>query len=101
MFERVHSGQAGNEPTVPISVDGRAVLAVEGSPLAAVLLALDGAPLRRSAVSGSPRAPFCMMGVCFECLVEVDGRADRQACLVPVRAGMCVRRGSALPPAAP
>jgi hypothetical protein len=30
---------------------------------------------RRSPVSGLPRAPLCMMGVCFECLVEVDGHA--------------------------
>jgi sarcosine oxidase subunit alpha len=31
-----------------------------------------------------------MMGVCFECLVTVDGMGSRQACLVPVRAGMVV-----------
>jgi predicted molibdopterin-dependent oxidoreductase YjgC len=33
-----------------------------------------------------------MMGVCFECLVEVDGQANCQACLLPVRAGMRVLR---------
>ena len=33
-----------------------------------------------------------MMGVCFECLVEVDGQANCQACLLPVRAGMRVHR---------
>jgi hypothetical protein len=31
---------------------------------------------RRSPVSGLPRAPLCMMGVCFECLVEVDGQSN-------------------------
>jgi sarcosine oxidase subunit alpha len=33
-----------------------------------------------------------MMGVCFECLVTVDGVGNRQACLVHVREGMTVER---------
>lgn len=33
-----------------------------------------------------------MMGVCFECLVEIDGIPNRQACMIPVREGMVVRR---------
>jgi predicted molibdopterin-dependent oxidoreductase YjgC len=48
--------------------------------------------LRASPVSGAPRAPYCLMGVCFECLVEVDGVRDRQACLTTIRDGMRVRR---------
>ena len=50
-------------------------------------------PIRSSAVSGEPRAPYCMMGVCFECLVEIDGLANRQACMVRVRPGMQVMQG--------
>jgi sarcosine oxidase subunit alpha len=30
------------------------------------------------------------MGVCFDCLVTVDGVGSRQGCLVPVRDGMTV-----------
>ena len=41
-------------------------------------------------VAGAPRAPYCLMGVCFECLVTVDGVGSRQGCLVPVREGMKV-----------
>jgi D-hydroxyproline dehydrogenase subunit gamma len=41
-------------------------------------------------VSGARRAPYCMMGVCFECLVTIDGVGNRQACLIPARAGMRV-----------
>jgi predicted molibdopterin-dependent oxidoreductase YjgC len=33
-----------------------------------------------------------MMGVCFDCLVEIDGVGNRQACLTPVAEGMRVRR---------
>jgi sarcosine oxidase subunit alpha len=41
-------------------------------------------------VSGAPRAAFCMMGACFDCLVTIDGVGSRQACMVPVRDGMAV-----------
>jgi D-hydroxyproline dehydrogenase subunit gamma len=47
---------------------------------------------RTTPVSGSPRAPYCMMGVCFECLMEIDGIANRQACMVRVRPGMRITR---------
>ncbi len=45
---------------------------------------------RTTPVSGAARAPYCMMGVCFDCLVTIDGVGSRQACLVPVREGMAV-----------
>jgi len=41
-------------------------------------------------VSGAPRAPYCMMGVCFDCLVTIDGVGNRQACLVRVTDGMAI-----------
>ena len=39
-------------------------------------------------VTGAPRAPYCLMGVCFDCLVTIDGVGSRQGCLVAVREGM-------------
>ena len=45
---------------------------------------------RTTPVTGAPRAPYCLMGVCFDCLVTIDGVGSRQACLVPVREGMAV-----------
>ena len=50
---------------------------------------------RTTPVSGAPRAPYCMMGVCFDCLVTIDGVGSRQGCLVPVREGMRDRDRSA------
>jgi sarcosine oxidase subunit alpha len=66
------------------------VKAQDGDSVAAALLAAGIAACRATAVSGSPRAPYCMMGVCFDCLVTIDGVANRQACLVRVREGMRV-----------
>ena len=76
--------------TVTLTVDGQRVFARDGDTVAAALLAAGRQAIRRAAVTGAPRAPYCQMGVCFECLVEIDGIADRQACLVPVRSGMIV-----------
>jgi len=75
-----------------IVLDGEPIEAPEGTNLAALLFTLDAVPNRHNLVSGEPRAPYCLMGVCFECLVEIDGIADQQACLATIREGMTVRR---------
>ena len=77
---------------VPVTVEGREVLAPEGASAAAAVL-LAGLPsIRETPVSGSPRAPYCLMGVCFDCLAEIDGVPNRQSCMVTVRPGMAIRR---------
>lgn len=74
--------------TVTVNIDGADVEVRAGDTVAAALLAAGGHYYRTSAVSDSPRAPYCMMGVCFECLVTVDGVGNRQGCLIPVQEGM-------------
>lgn len=86
MFQRV--GTSGGD--VVISVDGARVTAQAGDTVAAALLAAGLTPTRTTPVSGAPRAPYCMMGACFECLVTVDDIGNRQGCLIPVREGMRV-----------
>ena len=88
MFRKLH------EPaqTVTIHIGDVAVTAEAGETVAAVLLRQAEPWSRVSAVSGAPRAPYCLMGVCFDCLAEIEGLGAVQACLVPVREGMRVRR---------
>jgi predicted molibdopterin-dependent oxidoreductase YjgC len=74
-------------PAVTITVDGRPIAAFPGESVATALLAAGIRQLRRSAVLGAPRGPFCLMGVCQDCLVTVDGRAVL-GCQVAVVAGM-------------
>lgn len=81
-----------SRPELHFTFGGRRLLAREGDSVAAALLANGCGPFRSTPVSASPRAPWCMMGVCFDCLVEIDGIANRQACLVPVADGMRIRR---------
>jgi predicted molibdopterin-dependent oxidoreductase YjgC len=77
---------------VRMEFEGRALLAYAGDTVAAALLAGGHWEFRTTPVSGAARGPFCMMGICFECLVEIDGVANRQACMVEVRDGMRVNR---------
>ncbi|HWL82677.1 MAG TPA: (2Fe-2S)-binding protein [Roseomonas sp.] len=77
--------------TVEVLVDGTPVLVPEGASAAAAVL-LAGLPaIRETPVTGAPRLPYCMMGVCFDCLAEIDGVANRQSCMVTVRPGMQIR----------
>lgn len=80
--------------TISLMVDGSPVAAARGDTVAAALLAAGITEFCRSPVSQSARAPFCGMGVCFDCRVTIDGEASRQACLTPVRDGMTVVTGS-------
>jgi sarcosine oxidase subunit alpha len=86
MFKRlVEAGTA-----VTLTVDGTPVEARAGDTVAAALLAAGIRHCRTTPVTGAPRAPYCLMGVCFDCLVTIDGVGSRQACLIPVRDGMTV-----------
>ncbi len=78
--------------TVQVYVEGRSLMVPNGSSAAAAVL-LAGLPaIRETPVSNSPRLPWCMMGVCFDCLAEIDGVPNRQACMVTVEAGMRIAR---------
>ena len=68
---------------VRIRFDGTEIEALPGETIAAALAGADIVALRQ-ARSGAPRGPYCGMGVCFDCLVTVNGRANQRACLTMV-----------------
>jgi aerobic-type carbon monoxide dehydrogenase small subunit (CoxS/CutS family) len=73
---------------VTITVDGRRVESYLGESVAAAMIAdTDDLTMRRTA-DGEPRGLFCGMGVCFECLVVVDGVPGARACMTWVREGL-------------
>ena len=81
-------GAAGRRAT--IAVDGRQVEALEGESLLAALWADGVRALHVTAIAGEPRGPLCGIGVCFDCLVVVDGRRSTRACMTAVEEGMTV-----------
>jgi D-hydroxyproline dehydrogenase subunit gamma len=87
MFRRL---QPEGGESVTLFVDGEPCRARANDSVAAALLASGLDHCRTTVVSGAPRAPYCMTGVCFDCLVTIDGTGNRQACLVRVREGMRV-----------
>ncbi len=74
---------------VDIEVDGTTVEVATGRTLAIALLEA-GYPATRRNHREEPCAPYCLMGVCFDCLVHIDGQSNVQACLVRTEAGMRV-----------
>lgn len=78
--------------TVTVLVEGSEVAVPEGASAAAAMLLAGLAAMRETAVSGAPRGPLCLMGVCFDCLAEIDGVPNRQACMVSVVPGMRILR---------
>ncbi len=91
MFSRPTDDPTGAK-AVTIHFEGVPVRARAGESVAGTLLAAGHLAFRETVVSGAARGPFCMMGACFDCLVEIDGRPARQACMVTVADGMQVRR---------
>jgi sarcosine oxidase subunit alpha len=85
MFRRVSEPAPGG---VQIEIDGVSIMAQPGDTVTAALLASGLDYCRDTVVSGAKRGPYCMMGVCFDCLVTIDGVGNRQGCLVPVADGM-------------
>jgi len=88
LFRTLQGSSVPASRSVEIQFDGRVLQVQDGVSVAAALLGAGVSRFRTSVVSDTPRAPYCMMGVCFECLVEIDGQASRQSCLVQVRDGM-------------
>ncbi len=72
---------------VAFTFDGRPITAEAGQTIAAALLAAGIRSWRTTRAQGSPRGLFCGIGVCFDCLVTVDGRPGVRACLTEARSG--------------
>ncbi|WP_291364129.1 (2Fe-2S)-binding protein [Acetobacter sp. UBA5411] len=78
--------------SITVYLDDQPITASKGESVAACLLRAGVAFNRLTPVSGAPRLPYCMIGQCFDCLVEIDGIGNQQACLTIVRDRMRVRR---------
>ena len=75
---------------VKISVNGNLIEAYEGETIATALLSAGIRTFRLSSKYKEPRSLFCGMGICYECLVTLDGAHAVRACITPVRDGMQV-----------
>ncbi|MET8826985.1 (2Fe-2S)-binding protein [Streptomyces sp. NPDC004610] len=74
-----------------ITFDGRELPALPGQTVAAVLWTAGIVSWRTTRERGAPRGVFCGIGVCYDCLVTVDGRPNQRACLAPAAPGAEIR----------
>ena len=87
----------GNRPIVrrgdsfEIEVDGIPTPVHQGETVASVMLASGRRALRSTRKEGKLRGLFCGIGVCYDCLVVVDGRANVRACMTRAVPGMKVQ----------
>lgn len=86
------SNAAAGVSAVSVTIDGHAFAARAGDTVAATLIGAGMADCRTTPVSGMARGPYCMMGVCFDCLVVIDGRPNQQGCMIAVAEGMRINR---------
>ena len=84
--------------TVALTVDGERIPAYCGQTIAAALLANGRRIFRRTRNGGKPRGLYCGMGMCFDCIVKVNGETQR-ACMRKVEDGMQVTLPSRFAPA--
>lgn len=93
MFKRLDEAQrqAQGAP-VRVTVNGADLQCRQGDSVAAALFAGGMQACRDTAVGEVPRGPYCMMGVCYDCLVTIDGQTNQQGCMTAVREGMKIER---------
>ncbi|MBA2305355.1 MAG: (2Fe-2S)-binding protein [Acidobacteria bacterium] len=88
------SGGVRRGASINIVVNGEPVRAHLGESVATALLADGRRVLRRTVKRGAPRGLFCGMGVCFDCVVTIDGTPGMRGCVTAVRDGMRIETES-------
>ncbi|MCP4298214.1 MAG: (2Fe-2S)-binding protein [Proteobacteria bacterium] len=93
MFKKQHNS-TNNQ--IKIWFEDKEIPAYTGDSVAATLLAAGVPYTRENAVSGEKRLCYCQIGVCYECLMEINGTPNQQACMTTVQPGMRVNRQPAV-----
>lgn len=75
---------------IDLLVDGEVIPAYDGETIAAALTAAGRRVFRHTIDGGAPRGVFCGIGICFDCLVDVEGMGQVRSCMVGVSPGMRV-----------
>jgi predicted molibdopterin-dependent oxidoreductase YjgC len=91
MLKRLHENSS-DEDLVTITFGDEQFQVSKNETVIAAVMAAGADYNRTSPISGEHRAAYCQMGVCFECLMEIDGVPNQQACKIQVRDGMVIKR---------
>jgi len=83
-------GKFKERKKVEFTFDGKKILAYEGEPIAAALMAAGIKILHYTEKAKEPRGVFCAIGRCNDCVMTVDGIPNVRTCITPVTAGIKV-----------
>jgi len=89
MFKRMNNSFTGSK-TVTLTIEGKEIVACQGDTVAAAMLVAGFTYTRITPEKENRRAPYCMMGICFDCIVEINGIPNQRACQILVQEGMRV-----------
>jgi len=81
-----------SQSSLEFTFDDQTIAAISGQSIGAALLAANQRTLRKTRFNNKDRGVFCGIGVCFDCLVVVDGVSNQRACLIEAKPGMKVQR---------
>ena len=88
MFKKLDNWPA---KIVHIYINGKKIKANNGESVAATLLENNISFFKNNEVSNEKRSAYCMMGVCYDCLVEIDGAPNMQSCMIKTVSGMIIK----------
>ena len=77
-----------------LTIDGTPITAVPGQSVGAALTDAGIRSWRTTRHGGRPRGLFCGIGVCFDCLLTIDGQPNQRACLVSAEDDMVLESGA-------
>lgn len=92
-LEEIRGQQRDPSQAFTFSWNGEEITAYPGETILGSLVASGIHTVRHTRFGYEPRGMLCGIGVCFECLVTVDGRPNRRACMVQAKPGMVVESG--------
>jgi len=73
--------------TVTVYINDKPFTAQDGEMMASVLLR-ENMTATHTSPQGQPRGPYCMMGVCYDCMITLEDGRNEQACLTPAEEGL-------------
>ena len=89
MFKRMNNAITSSK-TVRLTIDGKEIVASQGDTVVAAMLVAGFVYTGITPAKEKRRAPYCMMGICFDCIVEINGIHNKKACQILVQEGMRV-----------
>ncbi len=74
-------------PPITFVFDGQQLPAAAGQSIGGALIAAGHRSWRRTRLGGEPRGIFCGIGICYDCLITVNGQPNRRACVIEAHEG--------------